>query len=289
MYVRPAFAARNLLLLAALALFLPAARPAVCAQLEPLTPFTGGIREYEPLKSDEIAALPGARAGIVSHHGLASKPIAAFYESLKTSAGPDVRSVIIIGPDHFRAGLKSITVCPAGWRVQDSVLPADSRALALLENSGAASAETLPFRMEHSVGLQADFTGRFFPCASVTALIIKNSAAAQDLAKLVPVLSKLFDEHTLLLLSMDFSHEKLPAQAKLADDKSLRAIVNFETDCLPHLDIDAPKAAWLFLKTLKEKGFTRSLLLGRTNSSEIACRPDLPCTSYAFLLFAPKK
>jgi len=143
--------------------------------------------------------------------------------------------------------------------------------------------------MEHSIGMHVDFVGRYFPNASITALMIKKTALQQDLAKLVPVLAKLFDDHTLLILSMDFSHKKLPVQAKQDDDKSIRIISNFETGKLRSLDIDASKATWLFLKTLKTKGLTHPVLLDRTNSSEIAGQPDLPCTSYAFMLFAPQK
>ena len=288
MSIRANFVLKNLVLLAAaFALVLSPARMAVCSQLEPLTPFTGGIRNYKPVISNEIQLVPGARAGIASHHGLASKPIAAFYESLKASAGPDVKSVIIIGPDHFHAGLKSVAVCPAGWRVRGFILPVDEKALAMITDTGVAKAETLPFRMEHSIGLHIDFAGRYFPNASITALMIKKTALLQDLAKLVPVLAKLLDAHTLLVLSMDFSHNKLPVQAKLEDDKSIRIISDFETEKLRGLDIDASKAAWLFLKTLKTKGLTHPVLLDRTNSSELAGQPDLPCTSYAFMLFAP--
>jgi AmmeMemoRadiSam system protein B len=277
------------MLAAIFALVLSPTRMAACSQSEPLTPFTGGIREYEPVRPDEILAVQGARAGIASHHGLASRQIARFYESLRASAGPGIRSVIIIGPDHFHAGLKDVSVCSAGWQTEGVTLPADEKALAMLTDTGAAEAETLPFRMEHSIGLHIDFVSRYFPGATVTALIIKKSAALQDIAKLVPVLTQMLDERTLLILSMDFSHEKTPAQARIEDDKSVQTIMNFNANKLQNLDIDAPKAAWLFLKTLAARGLTHPSLLCRTNSSEIAGQPDMPCTSYAFMLFAPQK
>ena len=267
-----------------LALFVPPPF-AAATEREPLTPFTGGIAEYAAPASRDVKVVRGARAGVASHHGLASREIAVFYESLRASAGDNIKHVIIIGPNHFRSGRGAISVCPAGWDVGGVSLAADGRALRLLTNAGA-SAETMPFRLEHSVGVHVDFVSRYFPKATVTAMIVKNSAAERELAKVVPILSKLLDERTLLILSMDFSHGKLPSLADAEDDKSVKAIAGFDTAALRGLDIDAASAACIFLKTLEGRGITQATTLLRANSSEIAGTPNKPCTSYAFMLFS---
>jgi hypothetical protein len=77
----------------------------------------------------------------------------------------------------------------------------------------------------------------------------------------------------------------MPEEAKREDDKSIERLLSFNTEALMDLDIDAPAAARLFLEILESRGITDGFVLERTNSSEIIGRPDLPCTSYATMLF----
>jgi AmmeMemoRadiSam system protein B len=245
-----------------------------------LTPFTGEIRPYVK-EAAPVALTPPARAGIAPHHGLASEMISRFYDAL-----PDAELVILIGPDHFRAGRHAITLCPLSWRAGGKILETDAVAAAALSQTKAAGVESLPFRLEHSIGLHVQFIAHRLPKARIVALMVKNSATPRELSRLVDVLSELLaKEKAIMILSMDFSHEKIPEAAKREDDKSISRLLSFKTEALRELDIDATSASWLFLEVLKHRGITDGFVLERTNSSEIIARPDLPCTSYATMLF----
>ena len=261
------------------------------AEADFLTPFTGGIA---PLCIAPLSGTGGgearkafdrhsARAGIVSHHGLASEMIARFYDALPA----DVENVILIGPDHFRAGRKRVTLCPLSWKVGDRTVDHDGTAAEILARAPGVGAESLPFRTEHSIGLHVAFISQRFPKAKVASLMGRNDCEPRALLPLVPLLSDLMRrrEKTILILSMDFSHGKLPDEASREDERSVEAILNFDAKSLPGCDIDASRAAWLFLETLKHLGLTNGTVLERTNSSVIAGRPDLPCTSYATIVF----
>jgi len=210
--------------------------------------------------------------------------LARFYDNLPG----DVKRVILIGPDHFNAGRRNITLSPFPWRTGGVILETDAGAVDALSQNGAVGVESLPFRLEHSIGLHIVFIGRYFPNAKVAALMVNNAATPRELSRLVPVLSELLadeDEKTLLILSMDFSHDKMPEEARREDDKSIERILNFDTENLRGLDIDAPAATRLFLEVLKNSGIKEGFVLERTDSGEIIGRPDLPCTSYATMLF----
>ena len=253
-----------------------------------LTPFAGEVRPWNPGAACEESSFVRcmARAGIAPHHGLASETIARFYDNLP---GPGkVDHVIVIGPDHIQAGRRNITLSPLPWRTGGVILEIDAGAADALTRTGAVGVESLPFRLEHSIGLHIVFIGRYFPDAKVTAIMVNNAATPRELSRLVPVLSELLadeDEKTLLILSMDFSHDKMPEEARREDDRSIEHILSFETERLRDLDIDAPGAAWLFLEVLKNLGIKEAFVLERTDSGEIIGRPDLPCTSYATILF----
>ena len=249
-----------------------------------LTPFAGEIRPWNPGTPAANQEFSPVRAGIAPHHGLASETLARFYDNLPRS--DNVERIILIGPDHFKAGRRNITLCPMPWRTGKGILKTDADALDALSQTGAVGVESLPFRLEHSIGLHIVFIGRYFPDARVVALMIQNSASLRELSRLVPVLSELLaEEGTLLILSMDFSHDKTPDEAHLEDDKSIERILSFRTEALRDLDIDAPAATWLFLEVLKSRGISEGFVLERTNSSEIVDSPDPFCTSYATMLF----
>ena len=223
------------------------------------------------------------RAGIVSHHGLASGMIARFYDALPA----DALNVILIGPDHFRAGRKTVTLCPLSWKAGGGTVENDAEAAEVLARARGVGVESLPFRTEHSIGLHIAFISRWFPKAKVSSLMVRNDSDPRALPPLAAVLSDLMRrrEKTVMILSMDFSHGKTPGEADREDEKSVGAILNFDVKSLPGCDIDASRASRLFLETLKNLGFTSGTVLERTNSGVIAGRPDLPCTSYATIVF----
>jgi poly-gamma-glutamate synthesis protein (capsule biosynthesis protein) len=251
------------------------------ADADALTPFAGEIKPWSPSTAPSKAFAP-VRAGIVPHHGLASETAARFYDSLPG----DTERVILVGPDHFKAGRRPVTVCPVSWQTGNGILETDAAAVEALAQKNEVRAESLPFRLEHSIGLHIVFIGRYFPNAKVLALMVKNTATPQELSKIVPVLSELLAEKgTIAILSMDFSHEKMPEEARREDDNSIEHLLSFKNKDLRDLDIDAPAAAWLFLEVLKSRGIKEGFVLERTDSSEIMERSDLPCTSYATMLF----
>jgi AmmeMemoRadiSam system protein B len=268
------------------------------AEADFLTPFTGSIAPLRavPLNFAPLGGGAGGegagkrktfdgnsvRAGIVSHHGLASEMIARFYNALPN----DAERVILLGPDHFRAGRETVTLCPLSWKIGNRTVDNDAEAVRILARVGSVGVESLPFRTEHSIGLHVAFISRWLPKAKVLPVIVRNDCDPRSLAPLVSALSNLMRrDKTVMILSMDFSHGKAPAEASREDDKTVGTILNFDVKVLPERDIDASRASWLFLETLRSLGFTDGTVLERTNSSVIAGRPDLPCTSYATIVF----
>lgn len=247
-------------------------------------PYTGGIAPFVQSPPAATVQLQCARAGIASHHGLASKYIENFYATMAASCG-DVSSVILLGPDHYGKVRGAAALCPEDWKYGNITVTTDTAALKALKGAGYLDVRAEPFIMEHSVGLHIPFIKRYFPNAAVTAIIISPRASLFRLDELARLLSGLFGKETIMILSMDFSHGKTQNEARKEDDKSVKALTCFDLKSLPSLDIDAPRAAGLFLRTLELTGNTKPFLLGRTDSAAIVGDPSLPCTSYAFIIY----
>jgi len=89
----------------------------------------------------------------------------------------------------------------------------------------------------------------------------------------------------LVLLSMDLSHYKSPAEAAREDVRTLPVLARMDASSLRDLDIDTPRGAALFLSLVRDLGSLRGAVLDHSDSGAIRDRPDEPCTSYATMLF----
>ena len=115
-------------------------------------PLPAGIR-LAVSRTPSSGALPvaaGIVGGIVPHHDVAGAMILRFYATLKAS-GLSPKRVVLIAPDHYRAGRGSVTVCGADWETSSGTLRADAAAVDAIVRSGAASRDDRIFGREHGV------------------------------------------------------------------------------------------------------------------------------------------
>jgi AmmeMemoRadiSam system protein B len=192
--------------------------------------------------------------------------------------------VILIGPDHFRAGRGPVSLCGADWETPFGPLSADPAA-ATLVSSGLALRQDGIFPGEHGMTVHLPLIRRFFPGASVLPLILRGNVSDLQLLALRKFLLPLAREGGLVLLSMDLSHRKLPPEAAREDDRTLPVLLGLRPRSLTGLDLDCPRGAALFLSLMKELGADDPTLLERSDSGTLSGRLGEPCTSYATILY----
>ena len=207
--------------------------------------------------------------------------ILRFYATLKAS-GLSPKRVVLIAPDHSRAGRGSVTVCGADWETSSGTLPADAAAVGAIVRSGAASRDD----REHGVTTHLPLIREAFPGATVIPVALRTSASDIQLLVLRKILLPFLRDGGLVILSMDLSHHKLPAGAAREDARTLPVLAGMDIKSLRGLDIDTPRGAALFLALVCDLGGERGVVFDHTNSGVIRGRPEEPCTSYATMLFS---
>ena len=259
-------------------------------------PLPAGIR-LAVSRTPSSGALPvaaGIVGGIVPHHDVAGAMILRFYATLKAS-GLSPKRVALIAPDHYRAGRRAVTVCGADWETASGTLRADAAAVGAIVRSGAATRDDRIFAREHGVTTHLPLIRETFPDATVIPLAIRTSASDMQLLVLRKLLLPFLRDGGLVILSMDLSHRKSPADAAREDARTLPALAGMDIQSLRGLDIDSPRGAALFLALVRDLGDSlrslrerneRGVVLEHTNSGVIRDRPKEPCTSYATMLFA---
>lgn len=259
-------------------------------------PSPAGIRLAVSAQAS-FGALPvadGIVGGIVPHHDVAGAMILRFYATLKAS-GVSPKRVVLVAPDHYRAGRGAVTVCGADWETVSGTLRADAAVVGAIVRSGAATRDDRIFVREHGVTTHLPLIRETFPDATVIPLAIRTSASDMQLLVLRKLLLPFLRDGGLVILSMDLSHRKSPADAAREDARTLPALAGMDIQSLRGLDIDSPRGAALFLALVRDLGDSlrslrerneRGVVLEHTNSGVIRDRPKEPCTSYATMLFA---
>jgi len=247
-------------------------------------PYLEAIRKSGEPGNSPLAIGERVRGGIVTHHFLASGLMVRFFAQLKNSASPT--TVILLGPNHYHHGLANISVSSLPWKTPFGVLAADRQLARRMSEAVELPEDPEAFTGEHSVGVLIPFVKYYFPQSRVVPVLIDVNAKRVSLRRLRGVISAaLKNPDTLLLLSMDFSHDSVAAVADARDQEAQQVIAAMDTSRTNGLHADCRKGLWLFLESLKQAGCTGVKFDEHTNSARLTGKPDQPNVTSYFTIF----
>jgi MEMO1 family protein len=247
-------------------------------------PFLAAIKNSAP---SQIPLPPGQRirGGIVTHHCLASGLMVRFFAELASQPSP--KSIILLGPNHHHHGLANISFSSLPWETPFGELPADHRLVSAIAAATGLPEDQEAFTGEHSVGVLIPFVKYYFPASHIVPILVDLNAQSYPLRRLRDVLSSALENpHSLLLLSMDFSHNSLSSVADQRDSEARAVISAMDTDKTEALHVDCRKGLWLLLESLKQAGCHNVLIDEHTNSAQLTRNLNQPdVTSYFTIYF----
>lgn len=225
------------------------------------------------------------RGGIVTHHFLANEMMVDFFECLVSQTNPE--RIILIGPDHFRKGLNGISLSSLPWKTPFGEMKADTAVVKEIKHTLALEEDVEAFSGEHSVGILIPFLRYYFPESKVVPILLQKQTPQRLLALLVRLLRQYADDpKTVILLSMDFSHNQTSDEADRRDAISKDAIQNFNLERIDKLDIDSPLGLFLLMTIMRESGSKEVYFRHHSNSSRITGIKDQKnVTSYYTVFF----
>ncbi len=245
------------------------------------------------LKNEIIAAINKAeptihgqdvKAGIVSHHLPVALPlIAEFYSNLK-AARPDIKTFIIIGPDHYERCLYKTATADIDYNTPFGKLPiAKSGHKIFLD--GTVKVDNNCFIGEHSIGAQAIFIKYLFPDARIMPIILSSAAGSQVRSGILESIEKIKD--VFVIGSLDFSHYQKLTRAEIFDSESEKWIMKNQPNRFNLSHIDSPPAIKLILNYAEDNNFM-PIILKRINSFAYTGQTE-NTTGYMSVFFKQKK
>jgi len=243
-------------------------------------PYLDAIRKASPSTPPKLAPGERIRAGIVTHHFLASALMVRFFAALRAESAPE--TIILIGPNHFHHGSANISFSSLPWKTPFGQIEADEAAVHELHSATHLPEDREAFTGEHSAGVLIAFLKYYFPRCRVVPILVDVNARETQLRELRPVLVQyLVNPQVLVLLSMDFSHDAAASVADASDEQARQALLALDAGKAKDLSVDCPRGLWLLLAALDGLGRVRTQISEHTNSARLTGnlrQPDV--TSY---------
>jgi len=248
-------------------------------------PFLEAIQKSTPQVLPKLPAGEHIRAGIVTHHFLASGLMVRFFAALRDQSSPE--TIVLLGPNHFHHGLANISISSLPWKTPFGMLRTDK---SLVQQIGAAihlPEDPDAFTGEHSVGVLIPFLKYYFPRTQVVPVLIDVNADEYRLAALRILLSRtLKSPNVLVLLSMDFSHDSTAGIAATRDEQAQHVISVMDVRKTDELYVDCRKGLCLLLGALRRTRPVTVQINEHTNSAQLTGNPNQTnVTSYFTMYF----
>ncbi len=209
------------------------------------------------IKGSALSVAPVA--GVVNHHDLAADLQSKFFKTLK-AARPDLKTIIIISPDHYKA-CQSISTHQLAYSTSAGRVEVDPTKVQSLVAAGIWDAtEARAFEKEHGVGALAPFIAREFPNAKIVPIFIRANATHAKLLALVGAIKQIQDRNTFIIISSDMSHTLPLEQARVRDVQTEQWLEQMDPTVLENAtdaNTDSGPALFVLSTLLKQPKFTQ--------------------------------
>lgn len=235
-------------------------------------------------KAKDVESQQNIEAIIVPHHLLAADYIA---DLMKRASGRNIDRVIIIGPNHENIGGQSIVSAYTSWDTELGDLLPDSEFVEKFLKDLNLSADKYVFENEHSIGSQAPFVKYYFPDAMILPIAISSYADQANAEKLSQWLAENYNDTTLLVFSIDFSHYLDKYSADKQDNLTKQLIEAKEIERILQLgddNVDSPASLATALLFAKKRGLDTNILYNSNAFDFVNVKP-LETTSYFAISF----
>ncbi len=231
-------------------------------------------------KSSSMKLLPyRMAAGIIPHHILAAPVLSDFFSTL---AQQKPKRIILIGPDHYEAGISHVFTSKFDWNTPYGRVRPDISIVEQLIRNGIQVDESAS-EYEHSIGALTPYISYYVPDASIIPIIVSGRMEYEEILKISASILKFIDAETVVLASVDFSHNLHSDEADKRDAKTEQYIREFALKNIYALNseyIDSPASLIMVLSIAERLQAYTVEILEHANSGEIQNNRLSPTTSY---------
>lgn len=174
------------------------------------------------------------QSALVAHHLLVADKIAEVFAMI---ANDDVKTVVLVSPNHFSRGIYAAQVSKGAWETPFGIVESDADAVdALLAADATLRHSEEPFNEEHGLYGLMPFVARSFPNARVVAVTVREGLSPDAARGLGETIARTLPD-AMLVASVDMTHYR-DAEYTAANDANVLAALT-EGALTENLDIDS--------------------------------------------------
>lgn len=252
------------------------------------TPQTDYLQSYFTIKDEYLDSFAKSSnitkervlAAITSHHFLAKDSIAETFAGIDPTG---IQTVIIVSPDHFHQITDShymAQTSDAPWRTPFGDMHPNLQVIHILSQNKEVYSDSNLFRSEHGIYTLVPFAKYVFPDATLVPLVLRQKNDYSYYYNLGEHLSKMVDvNHTLVVISSDFTHYTSIEEAKENDQKSIQLLPNKNIEDVVAITNDCTQCTAFLFGYLKNTDTTFKRIFN-INSYDISGKDPENVTSY---------
>lgn len=188
--------------------------------------------------------------GITSHHLPTASPLLDNFYSLLKETRPDIKTFVVVGPDHFEHCRHKFVVSDSLIETMFGELKIDQSLLKEIAQAGPVI-ENDCFHGEHAIGVEANYIKKYFPESQIMPILLSYSARNRNFNKTVAVLKK-YRHDIFVVESTDFTHYVDARAANANDEISRKQINKLDGPAFTLKQVDSPGTIKLILQLAKE-------------------------------------
>ncbi len=174
-------------------------------------------------------------SALVAHHLLVADKIAGVFDVI---ANEDIRTVVIVSPNHFSRGIASEQVSEGSWQTPYGVVYADVDAVEqLLAAAPLLHHDETAYTDEHGIYGLTPFVARSFPRARIVPIILREDVSADDAWALGETIAHELP-NAVLVASVDMTHYH-DADYTAANDAKVIDVIDQGVNYADDMDIDS--------------------------------------------------
>jgi MEMO1 family protein len=225
------------------------------------------------------------KGGIIPHHQVPSFIQAEFFFKLSFQ---NPETIFIIGPNHYEKGEKILT-SKNTWNTPFGKISANTNIINELITENISFDNPSVLSNDHSIGTLIPYIKYYLPNSKIVPIVLSHNMNISELNNLSDfILKKSRNSNSVVVSSVDFSHNLTNQKADENDDLTLSFINNHDYEKLFKLDntyLDSPPSIITLMLVMKNMGNLKSDILQHTNSGKISGNYWNDTTSYFSIVF----
>lgn len=221
------------------------------------------------------------------HHDLLLDYFPDFYGFFTPEDRQRVDRIILVSPNHFSPESLAVVGRLDDFVLENQVITVDRESMTRLIDRERVTLHNERFQDEHGVLLHLPFIAEYFPNAQLIPLLLTRNIPRKNFEALLDELRPVFaDERTIIIASIDFSHNLSASQA-WEKDSTLLALVRErsveEIFSLGDEYLDCPACLAMILGLVGDGGSEPELLFHDNSAHFLLAGEGGATTSYLVL------